>query len=77
MGRISAQLAEGVSADPMSNVNLRRPIQIMFSVGYHQLFIQHRLAKSSAIPHKVWGQMWGADWAEAWGIEQASIPTRR
>src|SRR6266576_3043738 len=38
--------------------------------------VRRRLAKSGQIPHKMWGQMWGAKCAERQGFEQESIPIK-
>jgi hypothetical protein len=48
-------LAEGVSADLMSNVNSGRPGYCLVSWTYPRLFVQPRLAKSGEIPHEMWG----------------------
>ncbi len=73
----SSGLAEGVSAELVSSMNLRRPTKSLISLTYPHFFIQRRLAESGGIPHKMWGEMWGAKWAERQGFEQESIPTRR
>jgi hypothetical protein len=70
-----------VSAELMSSMNWGRPTYPHFSATSRHLFVQHRLAKTQDIPHKLWDEMWGEakwNWAEAQGFEHArSIPTRR
>jgi hypothetical protein len=66
-------LAEGVSAELMSSVNVWRPGYLLITMTYPRLLVQPRLAKSGEIPHR----MWGAKWAERQGIELANIPIRR
>ena len=71
-------MAEGVSAELMSDMNSGNPTYPHFSGTSGYLFVQHRLAKTYDIPHKLWDEMWGAKWAERQGFELArSIPTRR
>ena len=62
--RTNDELAEGVSAELMSSVISQRPTNLLISLTYPRLFIQPRLAISGEIPHKMWGEMWGAKWAE-------------
>jgi hypothetical protein len=74
---ISMVLAEGVSAELMSSVISQRPTNPLISLTYPHFLIQDGLAKSSEIPHKMWGEMWGSKWAERQGFEHASTRTRR